>query len=372
MTEPFGLTLIEAAASGLPFIGPDDGGPKDIVGNCRNGLVVNTLDPAAIAEGLDKALMDLQQWRRWSKQGLAGVKRHYNWDAHVAKYMRSLRHVLHRERKRHRRHLAYAHQNGAGPMQLQWQRVLISDIDNTLISDKEGLEAFIAWLRKHAHSVAFGIATGRSLESTIKVLKSWSVPIPNIMVTSVGTEINYGQSLVPDAGWANHIRYKWRRESLADVMSSVPGLELQPVENQREFKLSYNVDPKLMPPLTQIYRHLRERGLYAQLVYSHEAFLDVLPVRASKGHAIRYLAYKWGLPLKSFLVAGDSGNDEEMLRGDTLGVVVGNYSPELEPLRGLEQVYFAQEAGARGILEGIHHYGFDQLVILNEEAETVT
>ena len=369
LTEPFGLTLIEAAASGLPFIAPDDGGPKDIVNNCRNGLLVNTLDPAAIAEGLNKALLDLQQWRKWSKQGVIGVKRHYNWDAHVAKYMRELRHLMRRDRKRVRRHLAYAYHNGAAPMRLQWQRVLMSDIDNTLIGDQEGLEALIAWVREHEHSVAFGIATGRSLESTVKVLKSWSVPIPNILVTSVGTEINYGQSLVPDAGWANHIRYKWRRESLAEAMSGVPGLELQAMENQREFKLSYNVNPELMPPLTQINRHLRERGLSAQLVYSHEAFLDVLPVRASKGHAIRYLAYKWGLPLKNFLVAGDSGNDKEMLRGDTLGVVVGNYSAELESLRGLEQIYFAQEPCSRGILEGIHHYGFDELVMLNEQTE---
>ena len=371
LTEPFGLTLIEAAASGLPFIGPDDGGPKDIVGNCRNGLLVNTLEPDAIAEGLNKALLDLQQWRKWSRQGLTGVKRHYNWDAHVAKYMRSLRHMLRRDRKRLRRHMAYAHHNGAAPMRLQWQKVLISDIDNTLIGDSDGQEALIAWLREHSHSVAFGIATGRSLESTIKVLKSKSVPIPNILVTSVGTEIHYGQSLVPDAGWANHIRYKWRRESLVEAMASVPGLEQQEMENQREFKLSYNVNPEQMPPLPQIYRHLRDLGLYAQLVYSNEAFLDVLPVRASKGHAIRYLAYKWGLPLKNFLVAGNSGNDEEMLRGDTLGVVVGNYSTELESLYGLEQIYFAHEPCARGILEGIHHYGFDELVILNEETEVM-
>ena len=93
-------------------------------------------------------------------------------------------------------------------------------------------------------------------------------------------------------------------------------------------------------------------------------------MRASKGHAIRYLAYKWGLPLNNFLVSGDSGNDDEMMRGDTLGVVVGNHSPELEPLRGLEQIHFAQGSYAWGILEGIRHYGFDELVILNEETES--
>jgi len=47
-----------------------------------------------------------------------------------------------------------------------------------------------------------------------------------------------------------------------------------------------------------------------------------------------------------------------MLVGDTLGVVVGNHSPDLEPLRGLEQMYFADNTHARGILEGLEHYNF--------------
>ena len=115
-----------------------------------------------------------------------------------------------------------------------------------------------------------------------------------------------------------------------------------------------------MPPLQDIYRHLHEHHLRAKLIYSHQAFLDVLPVRASKGQAIRYLAYRWGLPLRNFLVAGDSGNDEEMLVGDTLGVVVANHSIELGELRGMEQIYFATRDHAGGILEGLEHYGFGQ------------
>ena len=81
-------------------------------------------------------------------------------------------------------------------------------------------------------------------------------------------------------------------------------------------------------------------------------------MRASKGRAIRYLAYKWGLPLNAFLVAGDSGNDHEMLVGDTLGVIVANHSPELASLKGNEQIYFARAGYADGIAEGMAHYEF--------------
>ncbi len=356
LDEPFGLTLIEAAASGLPFVAPDDGGPRDIVLNCRSGLLANTLDNSAIAEALRLALADRKQWRLWSQNGIAGVKRHYSWDAHVHKYMKEVRRLLRRGRKHLRRHHALAFNEGKSTMPLV-KLALISDIDNTLIGDRNSLRELIIWLRRSAGKLAFGIASGRTIDSAIDILKQWRVPLPDILITAVGTEIYYGPNQIRDAGWANHIRHLWRREALAEALSSMPGLRLQEDEQQREFKLSYYVDPAQMLPLKEIDHYLHEHKLDAQLIYSAEKFLDVLPVRASKGHAIRYLAYKWGLPLKNFIIAGDSGNDTEMLVGDTLAVVVGNHSPELELLRGLDQVYFAQADYAAGIIEGLAHYG---------------
>ena len=357
LTEPFGLTLIEAAASGLPFVATEDGGPRDIVANCHNGLLVDPFDAVAIAQALITALADRKQWSKWSKNGIAGVKRHYSWDAHVHKYLKAVKSMLHRDRKRMRRQMTFSLHSGKSTIPTA-QKALISDIDNTLLGDEQGLRQLIELLRSNAQGLVFGIATGRTLESAIRVLKKWQVPMPDILITAVGSEINYWPSGKPDRGWIHHISHKWRRDALAEVLGGLPGLKPQPRENQREFKLSYYVDPDQMPRLRELRRLLREHRLEANLIYSCDEFLDVLPVRASKGQAIRYLAYKWGLPLEQFLVAGDSGNDEEMLVGDTLGIVVGNHSPEMESLRGLEQIYFADGACAQGILEGIDHYHF--------------
>lgn len=359
LTEPFGLTLIEAAASGLPIIAPEDGGPCDIIANCRNGLLVNTLNHTNIASALKEALSDRKRWRDWSRNGITNVRRHYTWDAHVTKYIREINKLLRKERKRLRRQFAATLHADWAPIPLA-RKMIISDIDNTLLGDEQGLTELLQWLRAHANTVSFGVATGRSVESAVKILKKWHVPMPDILITSVGSEINYWPSLRPDQGWSNHIRHQWRRETLAEALQAIPGLTLQSHENQREFKLSYSVIPEQMPPLEQLYQYLHQQNLHAKLIYSHETFLDVLPARASKGLAVRYLAYKWGLSLRNFLIAGDSGNDEEMLVGDTLGVVVGNHSPELEPLRGLEQMYFANNTYARGILEGLEHYNFAQ------------
>jgi sucrose-phosphate synthase len=48
LTEPFGLTLLEAGATGLPIVATNDGGPTDIISNCQNGLLIDPLDSEAI------------------------------------------------------------------------------------------------------------------------------------------------------------------------------------------------------------------------------------------------------------------------------------------------------------------------------------
>lgn len=361
-TEPFGLTLIEAAASGLPFVAPDDGGPRDILDNCRNGMIVDTLDSNAIADGLLFVLADSKRWRKWATSGLAGVWRHYSWAAHVDKYMKEVTRLLRRDQKRMRRQQALNLSTEKSRIPLA-SMALISDIDNTLVGHKKSLKALTSWIEDNKKSCVFGVATGRSLESAVEILKKNQVNIPDVLITSVGSEIHYGKKLVPDTGWSAHIRYMWRKDAIEKALAHFPGLTLQAPENQREFKLSYIAKPELMPPLSDIKNHLRQYDLHAQLIYSHEEFLDVLPVRASKGHAVRYLSYKWGLPLENFVVAGDSGNDIEMLIGDTRAIVVGNYSQELEKLRHNEHIYFASEHYAAGISEGLAYYGLHSSTI---------
>lgn len=355
-TEPFGLTLLEAAACGLPVIAPDDGGPRDILANCHHGLLVDTLNSEAIGDILLSALTDRARWRKWAKSGVINVKRHYTWAGHVNKYVKEVRSLLRKQRKNLRKQHIALH-SGKSPIPLA-QHAFITDIDNTLLGHRDGQEALVQWLIKNVGYTIFGIATGRPLESAIEILRKNRIPIPDVLITSVGSEIHYGIRKTPDIGWANHIRHLWRRDDVLKAMEEIPGIRLQAAENQREFKISYVVSPQTMPPIDKVRQHLREQGLHAQVIYSHGEFLDILPIRASKGHAIRYLSYKWGLPLANFLVSGDSGNDIEMLIGDTMAVVVGNYSEDLSHLKGMPRIYFAGATHANGILEGMHHYKF--------------
>lgn len=354
ITEAFGLTLLEASASGVPIVGPDDGGPIDIIRHCRNGLLVETLNSPALADALHSVVSAGPKWRQWARNGVSGVKNYYAWEAHVNKYLKEVRHIVHSNRKTMRRRIELLHK----PPLIHANHMLVLDIDNVLIGNDKATKKLIDWLKYHQKETIFAVATGRSLESALDILAQHRIPTPELIISSVGSEIHYGPKITKDLGWSTHIRLSWRRDSILEALKPVKGLTLQPQEHQREFKLSYNLSRKNPPSLDEITLALSNARLRTNLIYSHGKFLDVLPVRASKGRAIRYLSYKWGIPLEEMLVAGDSGNDEEMLEGRTLGVVVGNYSPELEHLRGHHQIYFAQSDHAFGILEGIEHYNF--------------
>lgn len=360
LTEPFGLTLVESAASGLPIIATEDGGPRDIIDYCKNGKLIDPLDAERMAQTIVEVLSNSARWRRWSKNGVRGAHNYFTWATHVRRYLTSVRRV--------------ANVNNERPASVfksrlpTVDRILICDIDNTLTGDREGLKVLMQRLHEADGKIGFGIASGRSIETVVRVLKEWDVPMPYLYITAVGSEIYYRPRRVQDMAWARHIDYRWKPDALHEAISKLPGIRAQPRDRQRKFKLSYYINPKLAPSLREIKRQLRQRDLHANVIYSHQKFLDILPIRASKGLALRYLSLKWGVPTEHFLVAGDSGNDEEMLIGNTLGVVVGNYSQELEKLRGKSRIYFSKSQYAWGILEGIEHYDFlGKLCIPNEE-----
>lgn len=354
LIEPFGLTLLESAACGVPVVATNEGGPVDIVKNCGNGILVDVSDPENISRAIKEILVNEDKWKKFSMNGVNNVSSFYSWDAHVERYLQnieSLRMKSIEQRLEPRFEHAIARRMGA------LDKMVITDIDYTLTGDEGALRDFLELMKRNNRKVGFGMATGRSIDSAMEFLAEKGIPVPDVLISSVGSEIHYMGKFFQDNGWKAHIDQKWDRRKIEKLLSTLPYLKVQGPETQREFKLSYFMEPG-KEYIQQIQDLLVRQRCRHNLIYSHQQFLDIVPQRASKGKAIRYLSYKWGIPLDKFLVAGDSGNDEEMLRGEPLGVVVGNYSEEMEKLRGKRRIYFSKLNHAMGILDGIGYYHF--------------
>ena len=357
--ELFGLTAIEASATGLPFVATHDGGPQDIVENCGSGLLVDVTDRRQLAGGILKLLTDNKLWQEKSTNGINRVRECYSWRSHCRKYLECVEDVIRKPAK-------VAPLGGIGGFArrlTQLEGMLISDIDNTLLGDDEALENLVALLEEHGERFGFGVATGRSVDLAMEVLRDKGIGEIDAVVASVGAEIYYGPECIPDKGWASHLRAKWRPDRVHQALDRLSFLHLQTEDHaQREFKISYNLDETVNPAeaLPILHDALTKAKAAYHLVFSHGTFVDILAPRASKGKAVRYLSDKWNTPLERIATAGDSGNDLDMLMGRTAGIVVANHSAELDSLQNTKAnlVYFARSAHAAGILEGLRHYGF--------------
>ncbi|XP_022728639.1 probable sucrose-phosphate synthase 1 isoform X1 [Durio zibethinus] len=84
--EPFGLTLIEAAAHGLPSVATKNGGPVDIHRVLDNGLLVDPHDQQSIADALLKLVSDKQLWARCRQNGLKNIHL-FSWPEHCKTYL---------------------------------------------------------------------------------------------------------------------------------------------------------------------------------------------------------------------------------------------------------------------------------------------
>jgi sucrose-phosphate synthase len=352
LTEPFGLTLLEAAASGLPVVATENGGPVDIIGNCNNGILVDPLDKEAIAEALLHLLRDKTTWKRASRNGIEGVRRHYSWEAHANSYMARIEDVAHRQEP--------VPVGQPAPRAIRYRdRAIFTDLDLNLVGNPSALERFADVIRDNRRCVTFGIATGRRIDAALALMKKHGVPSPDVLISSLGTRIHYGRSLTEDNYWANHIDHDWSPTKIKRLLEELPGLKLQPRKEQSPSKISYYYDPKKAPSVEEIITLIRQNELTANVISAYGQFLDVLPSRASKGQALRYVAQRLEIPLEHILAVGGSGADEDMMRGNTLAVVVANrHHEELSQLVDQDSIYFASQAHAQGILEAIEHYDF--------------
>ncbi len=356
-TEPFGLTLIEASAVGLPIVATDDGGPRDIIKNCVCGILVNPVKTDEVSNAIKKIISNPNLWKKFSKNGIMKVRKNYTWESHVKTYLKE---VFSIKKSPRAKDISMAKPTDPiGKRIIDLNYFLITDIDNTLIGqNNEQLNHLLTLLKKNRDKIGFCVATGRTVESAVRHMKEYNINHSlDMIISSVGTEIYYGKSLQFSRSWRTHISRQWDRNKLKELLDTLNFLEYQEEETQREFKISFYMEPA-KDRVAAIHELLIKNKCRYNLVYSHNQFLDILPCRASKGKAIRFFSYKWEIPLGNFLVCGDSGNDEEMLRGGPLAVVVGNHSPEIDKLRGRKNIYFADAACAGGIVEALKHYNF--------------
>ena len=82
--EGFGISLLEAQASGKPVVAGRAGGIVDAVADGETGILVDPTDVEAVASAFRSLLADSSRGEAMGRAGRSAVERHFNWDRVVS------------------------------------------------------------------------------------------------------------------------------------------------------------------------------------------------------------------------------------------------------------------------------------------------
>lgn len=350
-TEPFGLTLLEASAAGLPLVATEDGGPRDIIANCGNGILIDPLDQTALGNAIEKVLRDSEFRAGLVERGHHGVREHYSWSAHVRTYLKEVTRVLAEAPGRK--------QNSASRKSLvERERWIVMDLPPHIENEPPALVDQWRDLFEDSH-LGFGVASGLSFEEIWAVIQRCGMPGPAFAICGLGAEIRYGENGTLDETWSHRLAFRWNREDIIQVLATAaPELQLQEESYQHRFKISYLATSQEKPNRGALQRLLREAGLAAKVLVTARTFVDVIPIRSGKDVALRYLENRWGIDPSRIFYFGNYGNDAAAVRGRNLSAVAADADRVLLQSQPRPRLYHAQAKGIAALFEGLEHYGF--------------
>lgn len=352
LTEPFGLTLLEAASCGLPMVATDDGGPRDILSRCENGLLVDVTDLQALRDGLETAGSNPSLWKTWSNNGIEGVSRHFSWDAHICNYI-----ALMQKRVKFLapRHWTLGNAKDTSPI---GKKLLLLDLDNYL-EQSQALSKLRNQLKKHSFDldIKLGILTGRSVKAARQRYAETQLPTPAVWICQAGTEIYYADENKSDIFWQDSISVDWNRTGIEKVLFDLKDyLEPQSTDQQGIFKISYLLKEPSDAILPLVRKRLRQSGLAASPHLKCHWYLDIVPLRASRAEAIRFLTLRWGLSLEKVFIVASKQGDAELIKGLTNSVIPFDHDSSLDGFRSQQRVFFSDSE--EGVVDGLKHFRF--------------
>jgi len=198
--------------------------------------------------------------------------------------------------------------------------------------------------------------TGRTVAATLDMVKARDLPMPDVIIGSVGTEV-FGLGAEECAEFEARLREHWDRAVIDGIIRGSIAAKPQPAEYQNPYKSSWYWVRAQRAELDALRQRIVDQGQRAHVDYSCRYFLDLVPGSAGKGNALAWLCAKLGIGLAEVLVAGDTANDTSMfLLPEVRGIVVANALPELRAAVVRLSVFTSQAESASGVLDGLEHF----------------
>ncbi|MDN4525229.1 HAD-IIB family hydrolase [Fictibacillus fluitans] len=230
--------------------------------------------------------------------------------------------------------------------------LLATDLDGTLVGEQELTSALFKYYGERTYGVELVYVTGRHHDSTMELIKVENLPMPSILISDVGTEMYDFDDPELHERWKKTLEEQWRPEEISRIADQCSGLTPQSIPSSH--RLSYFAEDEAA--FEEVKQKLEENGVPHKLIFSSGRDVDILPPNAGKGEALSFLLHEKGWENANILIAGDSGNDRDMITMDYPAVVVGNCQDELKMLPEHPLIFRAENHCAGGIREAWEHF----------------
>lgn len=232
------------------------------------------------------------------------------------------------------------------------QRLLATDLDGTFVGDKDSLKRLLSHYETLEEPVSLAYITGRHRDSVAQLIYEESLPTPDFLITDVGTVIYAGSHFEEDEEWKKRMSKEWHPDKILKIAENIPDLTCQDLPNKR--RVSFYSEGSHSAEILK--KALLKSGIPHTFIFSSNRDVDILPKGGGKGEALKFLIKKYAEKDAKVLVAGDSGNDLDMLQAGYPAVIVSNAHRELAALEGNDKLFRANYPYAEGILEAWQHF----------------
>ena len=365
LSEPFGLTLTEAAAHGVPTVATKHGGPFEIHQVLNNGLLVEPTDTVALSEALVSLLTDRALWTNCRTNGLQRIGM-YSWESHTKRLMAVLDDAEQRANasaarlvRRRSSNTAlqvtsvpdsegHAHSDAADMLRASGPSHIVCVLMDSRDAQRGAalLQRTVELLPTTGVAAAIMVSSTLSAEATMQCIDKAGVmegSLHAVVADAGGVLLLHAakrQDMVPCDEWRDRISWRWLRGIVirAVLAASAGALVLSPESvgpgaGSHCLRFALAEGATAIPALHVLMRRLRRQGIRVHMSYAAGAWeLRVLPLRASRAFALRYVAQSWHIPLENVIVVASNaaqpdGDRCELFSGVPRGVLVGGDIP---------------------------------------------
>jgi sucrose-phosphate synthase len=235
--------------------------------------------------------------------------------------------------------------------------LLAADIDGTLMGEEETRSVLLDLVLAFPQSLYLAVISGRSRASIQALAREERLPPPNFIGSAVGSELldcGDPENLL-GRKYAARVPPGWDLETVY-ALGEGEGIRRQAfAEGRPRFQAGFDWDGR-SDTLASFRCRLAELP-GCRILPSSGRFIDVFPAGVGKGELARFLQRELRVIPGRVVVAGDSGNDREMLEAGFKGIIPVNALDELKQVADKPWHYHSALPSARGVLDGLRHFG---------------